>query len=82
MTRDEFIAEYYKVSERAIFLSNKARKEGLLAMEDEIDDDKLYRRDILEYGLRLTVDGTDNSLIRDILENIINQEEDKYTITS
>jgi flagellar motor switch protein FliG len=33
MTHDEFIAEYYKVSERAFFLSKKARREGLLSME-------------------------------------------------
>ena len=79
MTHDEFIAEYYKVSERAIFLSEKARREGLLAMEDEIDSEKENRRDIFEYGLRFTIDGTDASLIRDILLNIIKQEDDKYT---
>jgi len=78
MTRDEFIAEYYKVSARAIQLSEKARREGLLALEDVIDSDKLNRRDIFEYGLRFVVDGTDAVHIRDILSNIINQEEDKY----
>jgi len=79
MTHDEFIAEYRKVSARAVFLSEKARSEGLLAIEDEIDSDKVNQRDIFEYGLRFTVDGTDNSIIRDLLENIIRQEEDKYT---
>jgi len=29
MTHDEFIAEYYKVSERVIQLSEKARKEKI-----------------------------------------------------
>jgi len=79
MTYDEFIAEYCKVSARAVFLSEKSRREGLLTLEDEIDTDKENRRDIFEYGLRFTVDGTDNGLIRDILECIIRQEEDKYT---
>ena len=79
MTHDEFISEYYKVSERAIFLSEKARREGLLALEDEINSEKENRRDIFEYGLRFVIDGTDASIIRDLLENIINQEEDKYT---
>jgi len=79
MTRDEFIAEYYKVSERAIFLSKKARREGLLALEDEINSEKENRRDIFEYGTRFIVDGIDNTIIRELLENIINQEEDKYT---
>jgi len=78
MTHDEFITEYYKVSARAIFLSKKARKEGLLAMEDVIDIDKLNRRDIFEYGLKFVVDGTDVTITRDLLENIIKQEEDKY----
>jgi flagellar motor component MotA len=79
MTHDEFIAEYCKVSDRAVYLSKKARCEGLLALEDEIDSEKYNQRDIFEYGLRFTIDGTDNSIIRDILENIIKQEEDKYT---
>jgi flagellar motor component MotA len=33
----------------------------------------------MEYGLRFVVDGTDASIIRDILSLIIKQEEDKYT---
>jgi flagellar motor component MotA len=79
MTRDEFIAEYYKVSERAIFLSKKARREGLLAMENEIDSEKENQRDIFEYGLRFVVDGIDYTIIKELLENVIKQEEDKYT---
>jgi len=78
MTRDEFISEYHKVSERAVYLSEKARREGLLAMEDEIDPDKIDRRDILELGLRFVVDGTDIEPIREIMSNLIIQEEDKY----
>jgi len=78
MTRDEFNAEYYKVSARAFQLSEKARREGILAMEEEIDSDKYNQRDILEYGLRFVIDGADNEIIRGILSNIIKQEEDKY----
>jgi flagellar motor component MotA len=79
MTRDEFIAEYYKVSARAIELSEKARREGLLALEEFINIEKFYHRDIFEYCLRFVVDGTDAEIIRNgILSNIIQQEEDKY----
>ena len=78
MTRDEFMTEYQSVSARAIQLSKKARREGLLALEEMIDPEKVKQRDILEYGLRFVVDGTDASVIRDILENIIDQEKDKY----
>ena len=79
MTRDEFIAEYYKVSARAVQLSERSRREGFLAIEDAIDFDKLKQRDIFELGLRLSVDGTDNAMIKDILSNIILQEKDEYT---
>jgi flagellar motor component MotA len=78
MPRDEFIAEYYKVSARAMQLSEKARKEGLLALDDLIDFKKVDQRDIFEYGLIFVIDGTDASVIRDILSLIIKQEEDKY----
>jgi flagellar motor component MotA len=79
MTHDEFIAEYYKVSARAIFLSEKARTEGLLALEDEIDSEKENKRDIFEYGLRFVIDGIDYTIIKELLDNVIKQEEDKYT---
>jgi len=78
MTRDEFNAEYYKFSFRAIKLAEKARREGLLALEEEVDSDKYNRRDIFEYGSRFIVDVIDAETIRDILSNIIKQEEDKY----
>ena len=79
MTHDEFITEYHRVAARAIQLSDKARREGLLAMEDIIDKEKMMQRDILEYGVRFVVDGTDGSLLKNILSNIIEQEDDKYT---
>jgi flagellar motor component MotA len=78
MTRDEFITEYYKASARAIQLSEKARREGLLSLEEEIDSEKFNQRDILEFGLRFVVD-TDRDIIDKMLSNIIKQEEDKYT---
>jgi hypothetical protein len=79
MTHDDFIAEYYKVSERAIQLSEKARKEGLLSLEESIDYEKLDQRDIFEYDLIFVVDGADVSITKDILSRIIEQEDDKYT---
>jgi flagellar motor component MotA len=79
MTRDEFIAEYHKVSARAIHFSEKARREGLLALEEDIINESSIGRDILRIGLRLVVDGTDRDIIEKILINIIQQEEDKYT---
>jgi hypothetical protein len=79
MTYEEFVTEYHTVSARALQLSKKAKKEGLLALEKMINHEKLMQRDILEYGLRFVVDGTDGLVINDILSNIIKQEDDKYT---
>jgi len=61
----------------AIALAEKARREGLLSLEEEIDklDSKNYN--ILKYGLRLSIDGADSEFISAVLTNIINQEEDK-----
>jgi chemotaxis protein MotA len=45
--------------------ANKARREGLLALEEEVEkeDDPFLQR-----GIQLIVDGTDPELVRDILE--------------
>ena len=47
-------------------LAEKARREGLLALEDELADvdDPFTRK-----GVQLVVDGTDSDLVRDILES-------------
>ncbi|MBT9259312.1 MAG: flagellar motor protein [Clostridiales bacterium] len=53
------------VSQRLVELSQKARREGLLALESEIrpDDDPFLAR-----GLQLVVDGVDETMVRSILE--------------
>jgi flagellar motor component MotA len=43
-------------------------------LEETIDNEKFRQRDIMEYGIRLAVDGTNPSTINRILANIINQE--------
>lgn len=56
-------------------LSNKARREGILALEDGLDDlDDTFMRN----GLRLVVDGTDGNVIRTIMENEMNQCEARH----
>lgn len=59
-----------------ISLSNVARKEGLLALEEaatEIDDD------FLKKGVLLIVDGTDPELVRSILETELNCIDDRHS---
>jgi chemotaxis protein MotA len=59
-----------------IGLSNVARKEGLLALEEaanSIDDE------FLKKGVLLIVDGTDPELVRSILETELNCIEDRHS---
>lgn len=56
-------------------LSEKARREGILALEEGLDDlDDHFLRE----GLRLMVDGHDGSAIRAILENEMAQTEARH----
>lgn len=56
-------------------LSEKARREGILALEDGLEDlDDPFMR----MGLRLVVDGTDGNIIRAIMENEMNQIEARH----
>jgi chemotaxis protein MotA len=53
-----------------VSFSEKARREGLLALEDDLDEleDPFMRK-----GLQLVVDGTDPELVKNILETEIDQ---------
>ena len=79
MNKNEFNEAFFNVLERAMIFSQKARCEGLLSLEEMIDEEKAYTRDIFEYGMRFVVDGIDAVVIRDILENIAKQEKDEYS---
>jgi chemotaxis protein MotA len=54
--------------DQMVEFAEKARREGLLALEDDLEeiDDEFTRK-----GLQLVVDGTDPELVREILENEI-----------
>lgn len=56
-------------------LSEKARREGILALEDGLDD---LEDPFMKMGLRLVVDGTDGNIIRAIMENEMNQVESRH----
>jgi flagellar motor component MotA len=76
MKNEDFVKEYRKIVQRAFEMEEKSRREGLLALDDLIDENKLKQRDVMELGLRLIVDGTDRAPVDKILTNIINQETD------
>jgi len=77
MNRDEFVSKYKEIVVRALKFSEKARREGLLALENETDQEKINDRDIFEYGIRFVIDGTDQGLIDKILSNLVNQEKEQ-----
>ena len=81
MNRNEFVEKYQVIAEKALQSVNKARTEGLLALDDALDQEKVEARDIFEYGLRFVVDGTDGGYIDEILSNIIKQEKDEQLRT-
>lgn len=64
-----------EIIHKIIDLSNVARKEGLLALEEaanEVEDD------FLKKGILLIVDGTDPELVRSILESELEAIEDRH----
>ncbi|MGI5057737.1 motility protein A [Treponema pectinovorum] len=58
-----------------VALSEKARREGILALEEGLDD---LDDPFMKSGLRMVVDGTDGNIIRAILENEMSQMEARH----
>jgi chemotaxis protein MotA len=56
-------------------MSDKARREGLLSLEDEIGD---LDDQFMKKGLQLVVDGTDAAVVRDLLEIEVSQMQDRH----
>ncbi len=53
-----------------VSFSEKARREGLLALEDDLEE---LSDPFMKKGLQLVVDGTDPELVRNIMENEVDQ---------
>ncbi|MEW9080424.1 motility protein A [Terrisporobacter glycolicus] len=60
-------------------LSRKARKDGLLSIEDDVEE---IENEFMKNGLELVIDGLDIESIEEILENQINIFESKYENSS
>jgi hypothetical protein len=72
-----FIEAFYSIYERALGFSQMAKLNGILALEDIIDSEKVANRDIFEYGIHMFVDKIDRETIDKILSNIVAQEKDE-----
>lgn len=64
-----------RIIEELVRFSDKARKEGLLALEDDLEtiEDEFMRK-----GIRLVVDGTDPEIIKNILYNDLTQLQERH----
>lgn len=63
------------LTQKLVGFSEKARREGILALEEEIQD---LDDEFMRNGLRLVVDGTDGEVIRTLMENELNQMEGRH----
>ncbi|MDR0455128.1 MAG: MotA/TolQ/ExbB proton channel family protein [Treponema sp.] len=64
------------IIQKMMAFSEKARREGLLALEDELED---LDDEFMKKGLRLMVDGTDATIIRDLMELELTQMQGRHT---
>ncbi len=58
-----------------VTFSEKARREGLLALEDDLDE---LEDEFLRKGIQLVVDGTDPEIIRNIMETELNNMQSRH----
>ena len=77
MERTDFVQYASHIVRRACEFSEKAREEGFLAMQSDIDGPKKELRDIFEYGIGFVADGTHPEVIRGALSSQIAQEADE-----
>jgi chemotaxis protein MotA len=63
------------VIRKLMAFSDKARREGLLALEEELED---LDNEFMKKGLRLVVDGTDAGIVRGLLEIEMGQVDGRH----
>jgi len=67
--------EEAKMIASLVQFSEKARREGLLALEDDLEE---VENEFLQKGIQLVVDGTDTEVIKSILYNDLNQMQERH----
>ncbi|GHU81176.1 motility protein A [Spirochaetia bacterium] len=64
-----------EIIKKLMAMSEKARREGLLALEEELED---LDDEFMKKGLRLVVDGTDAEIIRTLMETEMSQIQERH----
>lgn len=65
----------HQIITKLMAFSDKARREGLLALEEELED---LEDEFMKKGLRLVVDGTDAEIIRNLMDTELSQMQDRH----
>ena len=76
MTFQQPVFNSQSVIQKMLSFSEKARREGLLALEDELED---LDDEFMKKGLRLVVDGTDAEVIRNLMELELSQMQNRHS---
>jgi chemotaxis protein MotA len=63
------------IIKKLMAFSDKARREGLLALEEELED---LDNEFMKKGLRMVVDGTDATIVRGLLEIEMSQIDGRH----
>ena len=69
--------DHKSIITKLMTMSEKARREGLLALEEELED---LDDEFMKKGLRLVVDGTDAEIIRTLMENELTQVQNRHVV--
>jgi len=64
-----------EIISKLMAMSEKARREGLLALEEELED---LDDEFMKKGLRLVVDGTDAEIIRALMDTELSQIQERH----
>lgn len=67
--------EEERIIANLVTFSEKARREGLLALEDDLEE---VEEDFMRKGIQLVVDGTDPEIIKSILYTELNQLQERH----
>lgn len=65
-----------KIIQILVSFSEKARREGILALEDDLEE---LEDEFLKKGIQMAVDGTDPEIIKDMLYNEVEQLQERHS---
>jgi hypothetical protein len=71
----DFTALYYQYMEAIRYFHERAHQEGILALDEELEN---IENEFFHLGMRLLVDGKDGNVIHSVLSNYIVHEPDYY----